>query len=70
MFSTTIYFLVAVGFISFVSGLEFANEAAFKCMEAEWRADVSAKQSEEGAKNEDGTIEYACKSLRVRLNLK
>ena len=70
MFSVTIYLILAVGFISFVSGLEFADEVAFKCMEDEWRADVSAKQSTEGPQNEDEIIEYACKSLRVTLILK
>ena len=69
MLPMTVYVILAVGFISFVSGLEFANEAALKCMEAEWRADVSAKQSEGCAQSEDNVIEYACKSLRVRFNI-
>ena len=75
MFSTTVPVVIAVVFISFVSGIvlkgKSAYEVALKCTKAGWDADVSALQSGGGpVKNEDEIIEDACIYLRVRLNLK
>ena len=72
MFSTTVSVIVAICFISSVSGLvlerEVANNAALKCAGSEWRSDVSAEQSQKAPKTEDEIMEHACKSLKVRHN--
>ena len=74
MFSTTVSVIAAVCFISCASGLvlerEVANNAALKCAGSEWRSDVSSEQSNEAPKNEDEIMKRACKSLKVRLNVK
>ena len=74
MFSSTVSVIAAVYFISCVSGLvlerEVANNAALKCAGSEWRSDVSAEQSKKAPKNKDEIMERACKSLKVRLNVK
>ena len=73
MFSTTVSVIVAVCFISFVSGLvlerEVANNAALKCAGSEWRSDISAEQSKKAPKTEVEIMEHACKSSKVRHNL-
>ena len=72
MFSKTISVIIALGFISFVSGVVLEHRSAFEvtweCTKAAWDADVSALQSGGGpVKTEDEIIEAGCIYFRVRL---